>query len=126
MERRAGPYLGGSGRRGRRLRPRPAAEPMTKLQRLLADLPDEPDLIAEYFAVQGIKGLRCHPALCPLAMYLASNGCQTPNVGGEFVGLAQGELRQLPPAASAFAADFDAGRYPDLEAKPSNPAPTLF
>ncbi len=95
------------------------------IQEYLSSLGNTSEEVAESLCKQGIKGLVKSLRCCPIANALYAS-CDM--WGGLFLGKngdsfsatfndAEVPDPQLPEAVISFIRDFDAGKYPDLEAK---------
>ncbi len=87
--------------------------------RLLADLGDTADAVADRLRALGIKGRRASACGCPIALYVKKAGWGTPAVASDLVvDNPDDDFRTLrvplTPAVDLFRSRFDAGVYLDL------------
>lgn len=97
-----------------------AAAIATDIWNRLADLGDDPDIIAENLAAAGITGHRNEAAACPLYHYLRAEIPPVRCVGDVEIAYDAGgplpEFTNIPPVAGEFVRRFDEGGYPELVA----------
>jgi hypothetical protein len=80
-----------------------------------------PRQIADFLASQGVVGERLVAGACPLANYLHREAHEPVSVGALSIGvgwppIAQPDTYIIGTALQGFVREFDAGRYPELEA----------
>lgn len=94
---------------------------MNSLDEALTALGDTADQVAAHLRAKKITGCRFNACHCPVATYLAQSGVvEKPAVGDKTIGyLADwGDVEvQTPSAVADFINRFDAGEFPDLDAR---------
>ena len=80
----------------------------------LAELPDDPDAIADVMRGYGIKGRQRDPDECVLARYLRDAVGEPVLCGFSFASYGFRQPAVIPENVSAFVERFDDGAYPDL------------
>lgn len=92
-------------------------DPQTTVTKLLAELGDTPDAVADRLRALDVKGYQSSPPCCPVALYLVGRGVDRPLVDDCDVQTGPRSARSVhpnPPAVRAFIHRFDQGVYLDL------------
>jgi hypothetical protein len=84
---------------------------------LLAGLGETPEEIAAMLLGAGYRGEQVNPFACPCGSCLRDHLGTSVSVRDDFL-MAEGEQASLAPQVAAFVEAFDAGKYPQLVARP--------
>lgn len=94
--------------------PRIVEDPIELVRRLLRELGDTADEVAEELYTRGHKGLRWEAGACPIFRYLEGKLPAPPMIGPGSVCVGPHLVIGMPEAARQFVRRFDDGLYPHL------------